>query len=274
MVLFPNCKINLGLNAICKREDGFHDIETIFYPLSLQDVLEIIPSDNNHSNFPVTFHSSGLTIGGEITDNICVKAYYLLKNEFAALPPIQMHLHKVIPMGAGLGGGSADGAFALQLLNTLFTLKLSQQQLIDYALQLGSDCPFFIYNQPCFAVSRGEKMQELKLDLSSFTILLINPRIHVSTGWAFSQLTPHQPLKSVKQIIQQPISTWKDELLNDFETPVMECFPEIKYLKEQLYHLGAIYASMSGSGSTVFGIFEKGTFPMLHFPANYFVLIL
>jgi 4-diphosphocytidyl-2-C-methyl-D-erythritol kinase len=274
VVLFPNCKINLGLNAIRKREDGFHDIETIFYPLSLQDVLEIIPSNQTHSNTPVTFHSSGLTIGGEIADNICVKAYYLLKREFPALPPVQMHLHKVIPMGAGLGGGSADGAYVLKLLNILFTLRLSQQQLIDYALQLGSDCPFFIYNQPCFAVSRGEKMQKMELDLSSFTILLINPSIHVSTGWAFNQLISHQPLKSVKQIIQQPITTWQDELINDFEAPVMECFREIKLLKEQLYQQGAIYASMSGSGSTVFGIFEKNTVPLLHFPANYFVQIL
>ena len=185
-----------------------------------------------------------------------------------------MHLHKVIPMGAGLGGGSADGAFTLQLLNTLFTLQLSPQQLIDYALQLGSDCPFFIYNQPCFAVSRGEKMQKIELDLSSFTILIVNPRIHVSTGWAFSQLIPQQPLKSVKQIIQQPVSTWKNELINDFESPVMDHFPEIKYLKQQFYQLGAIYAAMSGSGSTVFGIFEKSTVPTLHFPANYFVQIL
>ena len=274
MVLFPNCKINLGLNTIRKRKDGFHDIETIFYPLVLQDILEVIPSTKNHSISPVAFHSSGLSIDGEIVDNICVKAYYLLKKEFSALPPVEMHLHKAIPMGAGLGGGSSDGAFALKLFNILFELRLSQQQLIDYAIQLGSDCPFFIYNQPCFAVSRGEKMQKMELDLSAFTIAIINPGIHVSTGWAFEQLIPHQPLKSVRQIIQQPIKTWKDELINDFEAPVMQCFPEIKSIKEKLYLLGAIYASMSGSGSTVFGIFEKSTIPLLHFPANYFVRIL
>lgn len=274
MVSFPNCKINLGLNVIRKREDGFHNIETIFYPLALQDILEVIPSTETHSPSSVAFFSSGLSIDGEITDNICVKAYYLLQKKNPALPPVQMHLHKVIPMGAGLGGGSADGAFALKLFNILFELRLSQQQLIDYALQLGSDCPFFIYNQPCFAVSRGEKMQKMELDLSAFTFIIVNPRIHVSTGWAFGQLTPHQPLKSVRQIIQQPITTWKDELINDFEAPVMQSFPEIKSIKKQLYQHGAIYTSMSGSGSTVFGIFENNTLPLMHFPDNYFVQIL
>lgn len=274
MVLFPNCKINLGLHVIGKRKDGFHDIETIFYPLELKDILEIIPAKASHSSSPVDFLSSGLPVDGAITDNICIKAYYLLQQDFPSLPPIQMYLHKVIPMGAGLGGGSADGAFALKLLNTLFALSLSEQQLIDYALRLGSDCPFFVNNQPCFAVSRGEIMQKIELNLTTYSFFIVNPRIHISTAWAFGQLIPHRPLKSVNKIILQPISTWKEELINDFEAPVMQYYPEIKSIKEQLYQYGAIYASMSGSGSTVFGIFDKIPQPLPHFPDNYFVQML
>lgn len=271
MVLFPNCKINLGLNVIEKREDGFHNIETFFYPLLLQDVLEIIQSSTID---PVSFTSSGLIIDGTINDNICIKAYHLLKNDFPALPPIAMHLHKAIPMGAGLGGGSADGTFTLKLLNTKFNLQLTQQQLIDYALQLGSDCPFFVINQPCFATFRGEKIEKIELNLSGYTFIIVNPGIHVPTGWAFKQLSPHLPSKCIKDIVQQSIITWKEELLNDFEVPVMEVYPEIKSIKQELYQHGAIYASMSGSGSTVFGIFNKNTLPSLHFPDNYFIQIL
>jgi 4-diphosphocytidyl-2-C-methyl-D-erythritol kinase len=168
-----------------------------------------------------------------------------------------MHLHKTIPMGAGLGGGSADGAFALQLLNAKFQLQLTQQQLIDYALQLGSDCPFFIINKPCFATGRGEILEPVAVDLSSYKIAIINPGIHVNTGWAFSQLTPAVPAKSIKQIITQPVQTWKHELKNDFEAAVFAAHPPIKSIKETLYNEGALYAAMSGSGSTVFGIFDK-----------------
>jgi 4-diphosphocytidyl-2-C-methyl-D-erythritol kinase len=269
MVLFPNCKINLGLHILAKREDGFHNLETVFYPMGLKDALEIIPSANTTA--AIEFSSSGLTVDGNTNDNICIKAYHLLKKDFPRLPHIKMHLHKAIPMGAGLGGGSADGAFALQLLNKKFNLNISTPQLLNYAAQLGSDCPFFIINKPSYATSRGEKFEDINLDLSTYKIALINPGIHINTGWAFSQLSPALPQKSITTIIQQPIETWKAELKNDFEKPVFEKNPEIKNIKEELYHLGAVYACMSGSGSTVFGIFENNISLQAFDDKNYFI---
>ena len=269
MLLFPNSKINLGLHICKKREDGFHDIETIFYPVGLKDALEIIPSHNSITD--IEFTSSGLIVDGDESDNISIKAYHLLKKDFPGLPAIKMHLHKAIPMGAGLGGGSADGAFALQLLNKKFNLNLSTPKLLNYALQLGSDCPFFVINSPCFATSRGEILEPIDIDLSAYQILLVNPGIHINTGWAFAQLNPSLPEKSIATIIEQPINTWQEELKNDFEKPVFEKYPEIKNIKEKLYANGAVYAAMSGSGSTVYGIFEKGIAPPQFAGENYFV---
>jgi len=217
------------------------------------------------------FSTSGSTIEGETEKNLCIKAYDLLKKDLPHLPAVQIHLHKAIPIGAGLGGGSADGAFTLKLLNKKFQLKLSEKQLINYSLKLGSDCPFFILNKPCIATGRGELMEQIELDLSDFKILIVHPGIHISTAWAFANITPLKPPKSIKQIIQQPISTWKTELINDFEKPVFESHPEIKNIKEKLYDAGAIYASMSGSGSAVYGIFKKEKAISISFPDNYFV---
>lgn len=259
MLLFPNCKINLGLNILRKREDGFHDLETVFYPIPFTDALELIT--NTGSEASAEFVTTGLKINGAATDNLCVKAYQLLKQDFPQLPAVKIHLHKTIPAGAGLGGGSADAAFMLKLLNDKFHLNLSTSQLTNYALQLGSDCPFFILNKPCFATGRGENLEEIQLDLSAYRIVLINPRIHINTGWAFSQINPSLPVKQVKEIIGQPISTWKDELKNDFEEAVFAAHPQVKLIKEDLYNQGAVYASMSGSGSTVFGIFDKSVSP-------------
>ncbi len=258
MITFPNCKINLGLNITAKREDGYHDIETVFYPLQLQDALEVIKTGGNEAT-DVSFTSTGLPIAGNPSENLCVKAYQLLKKDHPDLPPVYIHLHKAIPMGAGLGGGSADGAFTLQLLDRYFTLGLSLEQLAAYALQLGSDCPFFMYNQPCFAKGRGEKTEPIALDLSGWQFLLVHPGIHISTGWAFSQITPQQPLRNAAGIIREPVEDWKDVLLNDFEIPVFEKYPAIRLIKEKLYETGAAYASMTGSGSTVFGMFPKKT---------------
>ena len=176
-------------------------------------------------------------------------------------------------MGAGLGGGSADGAFTLRLLNDKFNLNLSTEQLIAYALQLGSDCPFFIENKPCFATSRGEVMTNIELDLSNYKFVVINPSIHINTATTFSLIVPTIPKKSIHEIIQQPISTWKHELVNDFESPIAIAHPAISSIKEQLYAAGAIYASMSGSGSTVYGIFEKTISVALNFPPSYFLAI-
>jgi 4-diphosphocytidyl-2-C-methyl-D-erythritol kinase len=262
MVVFPNCKINLGLKILEKREDGFHNLETIFYPVGIKDALEIIP----HSGLDETieYTGSGNRIEGSGENNLCIKAYDLLKKDFKYLPAIKIHLHKAIPIGAGLGGGSADGAFALKLLNEKFQLDLSDKQLLNYAAQLGSDCPFFMLNKPCFASGRGEILEEINLDLSHFKIALVNPGIHINTAWAFAALASNSgstpPIKNnmgLKEVIRQPVGTWKDTLQNDFEKPVFESYPGLQEIKKILYQLGAVYSSMSGSGSTMFGIFEE-----------------
>lgn len=274
MIVFPNCKINLGLQILNKREDGFHNLETVFYPIPLRDALEVIRSTDDKTEANINFKSTGLTIEGDSHNNLCIKAYKLFQKDFPMLPSIQMHLHKTIPMGAGLGGGSSDGAFALKLLNEKFQLGLSSQQLINYALQLGSDCPFFIINKPAFATGRGEVLEEVDLDLSAYHFAIVNPGIHVNTGWAFAQINIDGSGRSKrpdpKQIIQQPINTWKDQLINDFEEPVSKAHPEIASIKQQLYDAGALYASMSGSGSTIFGIFSKEQKPSISFSSSYF----
>lgn len=271
MIVFPNCKINLGLRILRKRNDGFHDLETVFYPLPLYDVLEIIgDADSNQNETAIKFSSSGISITGTTADNLCIKAYHLLQKDFPQLPPVQMHLHKAIPTGAGLGGGSADAAFGLKLISEKFNLDLSTSQLINYSLQLGSDCPFFIINKPCFATGRGEILEPLSTDLSAYTFIIVNPGIHINTAKAFSGITPALPAKSVNEIIQQPVETWKAELINDFEKSVFSQHPEIEIIKNNLYQKGAIYAAMSGSGSTVYGIFEKNAIPEFNFAAHYF----
>lgn len=269
MIVFPNCKINLGLHILQKRADGFHDLETVFYPIALQDALEIVQNPSPAS--AIQFSASGLKIDSPAEDNICFKAYQLLKKDFPELPSVKMHLHKVIPSGAGLGGGSSDGAFTLSLLNKKFNLGLSEEQLIYYALQLGSDCPFFIKNKACYATGRGEKLEEIELNLSDYKIVLVNPQIHIHTGKAFSKITPSKERTSIREIILQPIENWKELLKNDFEEIVFAEHPEVKTIKEELYRQGAVYASMSGSGSTVFGLFDKNIQPQLNFPKHYFI---
>jgi 4-diphosphocytidyl-2-C-methyl-D-erythritol kinase len=266
MISFPNCKINLGLNIVAKRTDGYHDLETVFYPVYLKDILEVI----QEADFK--YSSTGLQINGKEGDNLCVKAYKILKKDFPQLPNVHIHLHKVIPMGAGLGGGSADGAFLLTLLNKKFHLDLTEEQLINYALQLGSDCPFFIINKPCFATGRGEQLKPIHLDLSSYHLVLVNPGIHVSTKAAFSQLMPHSPANCITEVITKPVETWKGLLKNDFEETVFKLHPEVKAVKEELYKKGAEFASMTGTGSTVYGFFKKEVKPSFTFPADYLVL--
>jgi len=271
MIIFPNCKINLGLNVIRKREDGYHDLKTFFYPVDICDVLEVITATGKDSK-AVEFAITGLNVSGDEQDNLCIKAYKLLKKDFPDLPFIKMHLHKAIPMGAGLGGGSADAAFTLLLLNKKFQLNLSQQRLMDYGFQLGSDCPFFIINKPNFAQGRGEVLEQINCDLSSYQFLIVNPGIHIGTKWAFSKIQPAIPQQSIKEIIQQPVEAWKDILTNDFEKPVSQYYPQLKSLKEKLYELGASYAAMTGSGSTFFGIYSKTQKLETNiFPKEYFV---
>ena len=262
MVTFPNCKINLGLNITGKRKDGFHNIETVFFPVQLNDVLEIVSS-----NHKTQFYNSGNPIGSDENNenNLCLKALQLIKKDFPQVPELKIHLHKSIPIGAGLGGGSADATFTLLLLNKKYNLKIPDDQLFEYALQLGSDCPFFLLNKTCFASGRGEKLELINLSLSGYKILLINPKIFIPTKEIFKQITPGIPSKKLREIIQQPVSSWKDELVNDFEKIVFKRYPELRKIKEELYLHGAKYAAMSGSGSTMFGIFNTTA---THFPIS------
>ncbi len=252
MIKFPNAKINLGLRVTNKREDGYHDLQTIFYPVLFKDALEFIAEPSATSN---KFTQTGFPVPGETKDNLCLKAYELIKKIHPEIPFLNIHLHKTIPMGAGLGGGSADAAFMLQMLNENFCLKLEDNILAELALKLGSDCPFFLLNKPAYAEGRGEKLKPVDLDLSAYKILIVNPGIHVPTGWAFSQLQPAPPDTSLEDIIKLPVASWKDFMLNDFEQAVFNAHPKISELKSLMYSAGALYASMTGSGSTVFGIF-------------------
>lgn len=272
MLVFPNCKINIGLYIASKRADGFHNIETIFYPIPPKDALEIIPETS--SNTAVSFTISGNIIPGNSNDNLCIKAYRLLQKDFPQLPTVKIHLHKEIPTGAGLGGGSADGAFALKLLNDKFKLGLSQEKLINYALQLGSDCPFFIINTPCFASGRGEILESISLSLSGYTMLLINPGIHINTGQSFAALNIQNSMSHKEALLNavfSPVSLWKNTISNDFEKGVFEKYPQIGAIKDALYKAGAEYAAMSGTGSTVYGLFPENTPIELNFPENYYV---
>ena len=250
MIAFPNAKINLGLNVVSKRDDGYHAIESCFYPIPWYDSLEVIEATS------FSFHSYGLGIPGDPNNNLCVKAYQLLKEDFD-IPPIELHLLKQIPMGAGLGGGSADGAFTLKLISDLFDLGLTTSMLESYALKLGSDCPFFIQNQPSIAMGRGEELHPIELDLSGKFLGIYNPGIHVSTKEAYEGIVPQETDVPISEIIPQPLSVWKNLLGNDFEKSIFPNHPTIAQLKEEMYEAGAIYASMTGSGSTVYGIFEK-----------------
>jgi 4-diphosphocytidyl-2-C-methyl-D-erythritol kinase len=251
MILFPNCKINLGLHVVSKRTDGFHNIETIFYPVPFYDALEIIRASDDVFDF----HATGLAIPGENGHNLCARAFKLLQPAFK-LPMVKMHLHKVIPMGAGLGGGSSDGAFTLKLLNQLFDLGQDKEQLMFFARELGSDCSFFIENRPLFAYERGDRFESTQIDLSGLTLLLVFPGLHVSTAEAYSEVVPVKPEKSLKELMKLPVEQWKDLLVNDFERPVFKKRPVIGEIKQKLYDAGALYASMSGSGSAVYGLFS------------------
>lgn len=255
MIMFPNAKVNLGLYITQKRNDGFHNIETLFLPVpKLCDILEILPQTNQSK--AVVFTQTGIEVDADIDDNLCVKAYALL-SKYADLPKVAMHLHKQIPLGAGLGGGSANGAFALKMLNEMASQGVDQNTLADIALELGSDCPFFLTNYPSFASGRGERLQEVNINLKGFYILLANPGIHVNTGKAYGLSTPKPALFNLRHIGQLPMEQWKESVYNDFEKVVFPLHPEIADLKEKFYQMGATYASMSGSGSTVFGFFSK-----------------
>lgn len=250
MITFPNAKINLGLRITEKRPDGYHNLESVFYPVGWNDVLEILPAPE------LSFKSTGLPIPGGEATNLCLKTYLLLKTDFD-LPPVRMHLHKVVPIGAGLGGGSADGAFTLNLLNEQFSLGLSIVQREEYARKLGSDCAFFIQNQPRFCFGKGDEFEETSVSLAGVWAVLVNPGIHVSTAEAYAGVTPRKPETDLRQALARPRETWHQTVKNDFEESLLSRYPAIARLKEKLYEAGAFYASMTGSGSTVYGFFSQ-----------------
>jgi len=249
MLAFANAKINIGLNVTEKRTDGYHNIETIFYPIKLYDVIEITDATHTHCIL------KGLPVPGNPQDNLCMKAYALLARDFD-LPHQQITLLKNIPIGAGLGGGSSDAAFLLKLVNEKFKLNLSNLELKKYASQLGADCAFFIDNKPMFATGIGDQLEPVELDLSLYNIVLVKPDIHVSTANAYAGIYPKKPLTSVKDLLPLPLITWREAIGNDFERSVLEIYPEIGNIKAELYHSGAIFALMSGSGSTVYAVFK------------------
>ena len=247
MLSFPICKINLGLNVVEKRPDGYHNLETVFYPVPITDALEVYPMNPAFpSDVDCDLKVTNIHIDGDEQRNLVVRAYNLLKKDFPKLPRIHVHLYKGIPTQAGMGGGSSDCGFMITLLNQMFSLGLQEQQMIDYAAQLGADCPFFIVNRPSYAEGIGEKLQPVSLDL------------------------PQHPVKNCRDIVLQPVETWREQLVNDFEKSVFAIHPEIGAIKERLYEMGAVYAAMSGSGSSLFGLFrnpvnldsfdEEGTF--------------
>ena len=255
MICFPNAKINLGLNIVSQRNDGFHNLETIFYPINLKDGLEIT---NSNSNEQYQLFQTGIKIDGDPSSNIVIKALELVRNHSKVnIPNIDIHLLKKIPTGAGLGGGSSDAAFMLKLLNENYQIGLSNNELVELALQIGADCPFFLYNKPAFASGIGNQLEPINLDLSGMYLLIVKPDVFISTKEAYSMVSPKSPTLSLKEIVARPLYEWKELMKNDFEDPIFKKYPQICKIKQQLYEFGATYASMSGSGSSLYGIFNE-----------------
>jgi len=255
MITFPNAKINLGLNILEKRSDGYHNLETIFYPIQLHDALEITISQKNMGNYILNFY--GKHINEDTDNNLVIKAYKIIKALHPTLPSIEIGLLKKIPMGAGLGGGSSDASHMIRLLNDYFHLDMSIKEMEQYAANLGADCTFFIQNKPAYATGIGNILCPIQLSLEGYYLIVIKPEIFVSTAKAYSMIKPRRPIRHLTDIIKTPIEVWKDFMINDFEESVFNQFPEIGVIKESLYQRGALYASMSGSGASVYGIFSK-----------------
>ncbi len=263
MVVFPHAKINIGLFVTGKRNDGFHNLETIFFPVGWSDILEIGRGEGESGSF--RFKNTGLEVGGDPGKNLVIKAYHLLAADFH-LPAIQVHLHKIIPFGAGLGGGSADAAFMLKALNAFFDLRLSGQKMVTYAARLGSDCAFFIDDRPAFASGKGELREPIELTLAGYRIIIVKPSFGVSTPEAYAGITPRPAGYDLRQLGQLPVNTWKEYIRNDFEATVFQKYPSLTLLKQQLYERGAEFVSMSGSGSAIYGLFKKDREINLDFP--------
>jgi 4-diphosphocytidyl-2-C-methyl-D-erythritol kinase len=258
MITFPIAKINLGLNVVERRPDGYHNLQTVFYPVPLKDALEVQVMDKAFpSEYDCDLKVTNITIDGDEQKNLVVRAYQLLKKDFSDLPRIHTHLWKGIPTQAGMGGGSSDCAYMLLLLNQQFHLGLTDKQLIQYAAQLGADCAFFILSHPCYAEGIGEKLQPIDLSLTGYHIAVVRPDIPVPTKEAFSHIHPHYPTINCREAVMQPVETWRETLINDFEESVFALHPEIGEIKQRLYDMGAAYAAMSGSGSALYGLFKE-----------------
>ena len=257
MTTFPIAKINLGLNVVEKRPDGYHNLQTVFYPVRIKDALEVqVMNEDFPSAVDCDLKITNIPIEGDEQKNLVVRAYWLLKQDFPTLPRLHAHLWKGIPTQAGMGGGSSDCAYMLLLLNKMFSLGLTDEQLMQYAARLGADCAFFILSRPCYAEGIGERLHPIGLDLSGWHIGVVRPDIPVPTKEAFSRIRPHFPPKNCREVVMQPVETWREELTNDFEESVFALHPEIGAVKERLYKMGATYAAMSGSGSALFGLFR------------------
>ena len=252
MISFPKTKINLGLRVVNRRADGYHNIESLFYPIDIHDVLEMIPSPDG--NF--LYSGSGLEVPCNPEDNLVVKAYRVMQRLYQ-LPEVHIHLHKIIPMGSGTGGGSSDGAYVILMANKLFQLGLKYSEMKDISTQIGSDCPFFIDPRPMIVTGRGELLEPVCFSLAQYNILLVFPGINIDTKKAYQGVSPQKPNESITDIVCQPVENWKDLLINDFELNVFQKFPVLAELKQQLYDAGALYASMTGSGSAIYGIFKE-----------------
>jgi 4-diphosphocytidyl-2-C-methyl-D-erythritol kinase len=259
MLVFPNAKINIGLNIVEKRPDGFHNIESCFYPVGWSDALEVTLADK------FSFQADGIVIPGNAADNLCTKAYEMLARDYD-LPPVKIHLLKTVPIGAGLGGGSADAAFTIKALNELLDLEISLEEQENYARRLGSDCAFFIRNKPMYCFEKGDRFENIDIRIAGKWIVLVNPGIHISTVEAYSGVVAKRSAEDLRTVVSGPVTEWKDRITNDFEATLFKKYPLLQETKEKLYNLGAEYAAMSGSGSTVFGIFGEQQNVKPHFP--------
>ena len=257
MIVYPNAKINIGLNVVEKRPDGYHNLETVFYPIGLQDILEIkVLDEGNVPECGYKLKITGTILDGSPEDNLVVRAFKMLKHDFN-LPPVSIGLYKHIPTGAGLGGGSSDAALTIKTLNKRFDLRLTDEQMEDYCTRLGADCPFFIKDTPVFATGIGNEFHPVSFSLKGKHLVLVKPDIFVSTKDAYAKVNVRRPDTPLPELLAQPLETWKDTVINDFERSVFSKYPEIAAIKDSMYDIGAVYASMSGSGSSVFGIFDE-----------------
>ena len=268
MLCFPNAKINIGLNILERRPDSFHNIETLFYPVPLSDILEIIVDEDGGVS-KVELNITGLNVPGEKENNLCSKAYKILSEDFP-LPSVKIYLHKLIPMGAGLGGGSSDGAYTLVLLNKIFQLGLEPGRLKTYAARLGSDCTFFIDNKAAIGIEKGDVLKDVNINLRGHYLVIVKPGVSIPTPEAYAGVKPFITETPLIYLIKLPIRQWKEKIVNDFEKTVFTTYPKIKEIKDRLYLEGALYASMTGSGSAVYGIFEEEKLLKECFPGMFY----